>query len=147
MNITRVEEKHLIGMAELEKENFSHPWSYDSLKKGIHRDDTIYLVALDQNKVIGYLGVWQSLDEGELVSIVVDSNYRGKMVAKALLNHLTIEAKVKNMKHIYLEVRVSNERAIHLYENYGFKQLGIRKNFYDHPKEDAKLMMLPVDIF
>lgn len=142
MHIVKAKEIHLEAMARLELDNFSQPWSLSSLKDAIIREDTIYLVALEDNQVIGYLGVWQSLDEGELVSIVVSKKNRGLGIAKALMEALVKEALFVKMNQLFLEVRVSNLNAIRFYERFGFEDLGIRKNFYEGPKEDAKIMSL-----
>lgn len=142
MQVIQAKDIHLEAMAKLELDNFSQPWTLSSLKEAILRQDTIYLVALDQNQVIGYLGVWQSLDEGELVSIVVQEAYRHQNIGKFLIEKLMEIASLRKLHYLFLEVRVSNVRAIHFYQKCGFQTIGIRKNFYDRPKEDAKMMRL-----
>ena len=84
--------------------------------------------------------MYLSLDEGEITNVAVDEAYRGQHIGTRLMEQLLEEGWRGGLESIVLEVRVSNAPAIHLYEKMGFENLGVRKGFYDLPKEDAYIM-------
>ncbi len=124
----------------IEKECFSLPWSEKSFQDSITREDTIFLVCEEESMITGYIGMYVSFDEGSITNVAVHPSYRKKGYGDALVSAVKIAAKEKQVESIFLEVRVSNVPAISLYQKMGFENLGIRKNFYDHPKEDAYIM-------
>jgi ribosomal-protein-alanine N-acetyltransferase len=128
--------------AELEKEIFSQPWSEQGFLDAIAMDGNIFLVAEEAGEICGYIGMYVSLDEGEITNVAVAPNKRGAGVGGLLLQETIEFARKRDIVQIVLEVRVSNQPAIHLYEKYGFEHCGIRRGFYDFPKEDAYIMML-----
>ena len=81
------------------------------------------------------------LDEADITNVAVLPSHRKKGIAGKLLKQLLEEAKKQNLHRIYLEVRASNIAAVTLYEHAGFKEVGKRKNYYEHPQEDARLML------
>lgn len=95
---------------------------------------------------MGYVGMYVSLDEGEITNVAVHPDCRGKGVAQALMREMQREAEQLSVPRILLEVRVSNADAIHVYEKSGYTELGVRKNFYEKPKEDGLLMELKLSI-
>ena len=80
------------------------------------------------------------LDEGYISNVAVTSGARGKGIGSCLLKKLDEYAKEHEIKTISLEVRPSNAPAIALYEKFGYKQVGRRKNFYSHPTEDGLIL-------
>ena len=140
MKINRMEKAHIAQVANIEKSIFSIPWSEDAFEKSNLSDDTIYLVAVEQDKVIGYCGVYISFEVGNITNVAVDANFRKKHVATALIEELIYLCKGKKMTQIVLEVRETNVPAIKLYEKLGFVEMGIRKNFYKKPTENALIM-------
>lgn len=128
--------------AELEKQVFSQPWSEQGFMDALTMGDNIFLVAEEAGEICGYLGMYLSIDEGEITNVAVSLEKRNLGVGGKLLREAVDMAKNRGIVQIVLEVRVSNQPAIHLYEKYGFKHCGIRKGFYDFPKEDADIMML-----
>ena len=102
----------------------------------------IFLVAEEDGAICGYIGMYLSIDEGEITNVAVLPAKRGSGVGSMLLKHALACAAQEEIVQVVLEVRVSNEPAIRLYEKYGFKHCGIRKGFYDFPKEDAYIMIL-----
>ena len=84
------------------------------------------------------------LDEAEICNVAVRADARKRGVGKALLNRLIEYGKSDKRTKFLLDVRVGNEAAISLYKKLGFKEDGIRPNFYDEPKEDALLMSLTI---
>lgn len=140
--IRAMESKDCKASAELEKEIFSQPWSEQGFLDAIAMDGNIFLVAEEAGEICGYIGMYLSLDEGEITNVGVKSDKRNAGIGGRLLGESIALAKERKLAQIVLEVRVSNQPAIHLYEKYGFKNCGIRKGFYDFPKEDAYIMIL-----
>lgn len=139
--IKSMSEHHLEEVSRLEKICFSVPWSKVSLKQEIDNENANFLVAVDKNeKILGYAGLNFVLDEGYITNVAVFPQYRCNGIAKKLLETLVDFAQDKNFKFISLEVRKSNISAISLYKNLEFLAVGVRKNFYSCPKEDAVIM-------
>ncbi len=129
------------AVSKMEAEFFGQPWSAKGIATYMEKGNTIFLVAKDGEKVIGYAAIVCVLDEGNLVSIAVSEDYRKMGVASELLDIAYCEAKERGVTSINLEVRESNEAAIKLYEKEGFELVGERKNFYSKPTENAKLFL------
>ena len=127
-------------VARLEAEVFTQPWSLESFMIEVQTPNHIYLVAEDCGKILGYCGLWEVAGEGQITNVCVAPEHRGKNVGTQMLEELLNRALEQKVGAITLEVRVSNEPAIRLYEKLGFELAGIRKNFYSHPNEDAKIM-------
>ena len=139
MRIIKMTEKHASGLAELDKICFSVPWSENSFREEAGNSLAKYFVAEDEGKIIGYAGVWCVQDEGQITNIAVLPEYRRCGIASALLEKLISEC--EDLARLVLEVRESNSGAVALYEKYGFKRVGIRKNFYHSPTESAIIMI------
>lgn len=137
IKILPMDETHLKDLALLEKQCFSTPWSENALKAELEKENSRFFVAITKNEVSGYVGANNVLGELYIDNIAVFYNYRGFGIGEALLRHLIDVAKAENCSLITLEVRVSNTPARNLYEKLGFKNVGLRKNFYEQPKEDA----------
>ncbi len=127
---------------QIETQNFSEPWSEKSLTDAVNADNTLFYVICIDNKAIGYYVAGDICDEINLYTIAVADEYKGKGCGKALLQHLIALSKSMSALFIGLEVRVSNERAIALYEQNGFIRNGKRPDFYKKPTEDAYLYTL-----
>ena len=129
-------------IAEMELKYFSQPWSEASIGHYMDQGNTIFIVAKDNTnggKVVGYCAVMCIINESDLVSIAVDEDYREMGIAREILDIAYDMARDRKVELLHLEVRRSNEAAINLYESEGFVQDGLRKGFYDKPKEDALL--------
>ena len=136
MNIEKFEEKHLDGVEKIEKTCFAHPWSREDLKNQIALDTSHFLVATVDGNVAGYMGLQIFGGEGYVTNVAVLPEYRKQGIAESL-----IREQMKNkMSFITLEVRESNLPAISLYTKFGFKNVGIRPNFYSAPTENAIIM-------
>lgn len=133
------------SVAELEKNCFSLPWSYESLLKEVDNENSIFAVALVDNQVLGYGGMLIVADEGDITNIAVCASHRGRGIGRAIIEFLLEEGIKKGLTAFTLEVRVSNEPAIALYRNLGFISAGVRPGFYDKPKEDALIMWKYMD--
>ena len=138
--VRKMQPEDLLQVCEIEKDNFSLPWSEKSFLESMERDDTLFLVALDREEVAGYLGCYCVAGEGEITNVAVKLSHRRQGVGGKLLETLYEDAAALNTKEFFLEVRESNTSAIALYSSQGFVKEGIRKNFYEMPVENAVIM-------
>lgn len=139
--IERLNDTHLEGVAELERLCFSAPWSKESLTL-LLRDENYGMVAIEKNAVVSYAGLICALDEGEITNVATHPNHRNRGYAKQVLLELIATARAAGLVRITLEVRVSNLAARSLYASLGFRDCGLRKNFYAAPREDGIVMEL-----
>ena len=140
MTIVPMAERHLAALAEIEKACFHAPWSESMLREELGKG--IFLVAERDGQAVGYVGCQTVLDEGYITNVAVSPDARRQGIARALIVKLTAEARAAGLAFVTLEVRASNAPAIALYEGAGFGRVGVRKNFYTAPTEDAVLMTL-----
>ena len=138
--VRKMQPKDLPKVCEIEKDNFSLPWSEKSFLESMERDDTIFLTALVEEEVAGYVGCYCIAGEGEITNVAVKDTYRRMGIGGKLLEELYKEAELLECREFLLEVRESNEAAIGLYTRQGFVKEGIRKNFYEQPVENAVIM-------
>lgn len=138
--IRQMEIKDVEQVAALERECFAVPWSKASLEKEVGNEGSLFFVCEIKNRIVGYAGMYLIPPEGDITNIAVTEEYRGRGIAGAILTYMFDRAEALGITEFTLEVRVSNLPAIRLYEKLGFHCEGIRKNFYDTPKEDASIM-------
>jgi ribosomal-protein-alanine N-acetyltransferase len=138
--IRAMRDKDVPPVAALEAENFSMPWSGQAFADVLHREDVIFLVACEGERILGYVGVYCSLDEGEITNVCVAGTVRRQGIANLLLTQLFGRLQARGILRVFLEVRVSNTPAIRLYEKLGFSVAGTRRDFYENPREDAYVM-------
>ena len=132
---------HLDEVAELERLCFSVPWSRNMLAEELDNALSAMLVALDdQGRVAGYAGLQVILDEGYITNVAVRPDCRRQGVAGQSLQVFLDFAQAQGLAFLTLEVRASNQAAILLYGSRGFRGMGRRKNYYEHPREDAIIM-------
>ena len=141
MIITDMTEAEVDEVSALETEIFSMPWSRQGFLDVLPMPNVLFLVAKEAGHVIGYCGIYIALDEGEITNVAVNPQNRKEGTGEKLVRALIEEAAKEGVKRYVLEVRVSNQAAIHLYEKTGFKSVGIRKDFYERPVEDAYVMI------
>lgn len=134
------ENKQLSQLEELEKLCFSLPWTREQLESQLPDGQHIFLVAVVGERVLGYVGMMYVLDEGYISNVAVSPEARRRGIGDALISELLLRAEEKALSFVTLEVRESNEAAIGLYQKHGFQKVGLRKKYYDLPKEDAILM-------
>ncbi len=140
MQIRFMEQRDVPQVEDIEKETFSQPWSARAFLDTLVREDTFYLVAEDAGRIVGYCGLWQSLDEGEIPNVAVKKDFWHKGIGYKMLEALFSEGGKRGITAYTLEVRAGNKNAIALYEKAGFQSVGVRPGFYDQPKEDAVIM-------
>ena len=139
-------EAWLDAVARIEKQAYTHPWSRgnfaDSLRAGYHAQ-----VLTQEQTLLGYHVLMLSPGEAHLLNITVDPEQQGRGLALHMLGELTRWSQAQGAQSLWLEVRVSNARARQIYERYGFKAVGLRKNYYPlapFKREDAVVMSLPL---
>ena len=140
MIITEMNAAHVLEVAALEKICFADPWSEMSIASELQSLWSYWLVAAEDDRVIGYVGSQSSIDEADIMNVAVHPDFRRQGIAEALINRLVADLKERDIHALLLEVRVSNTPAITLYEKLGFSQVGRRKNYYHNPKEDALIL-------
>lgn len=137
MNIVRMNEAWVPAVASLEQFCFSEPWSEEALVEVCAKPEFCYLVATEDGNLLGYGGMYVAADEASITNIAVEPLARGRGVATAIIEALLLEARRRGAETAFLEVRAGNEKAIRVYERCGFACVGVRKNFYSKPTEDA----------
>lgn len=140
MEIIKMDLSHADQVAQLEQECFSDPWSLQSVTSEITNPLSLWLVAVESGKVLGYVGSQTVLGEADMMNLAVAQSARRKGVGQALILALTQQLRLMGAYRLTLEVRVSNQPAISLYEKLGFSLFGRRPNYYYHPKEDALIL-------
>lgn len=134
-------ERDVERVARLERETFSAPWRPDTFRKLLTRNSTeLWVVELPDHGVVGYAVLWLVLEHAELANIAVEPEHRGRGLGSFLLDRVLERARERGVKGLYLEVRVSNTRAADLYERRGFQEIGRRRDYYDRPREDARVL-------
>lgn len=134
--------EHLDRLEQLERMCFSRPWSKKMLAEELDNQCAAFLVAVEPEteKAVGYAGLLVVADEGYITNVAVDPSCRRRGVAAQLLQVFDNFAKGNHLAFLTLEARPSNAAAIALYEGFGFREVGRRRNYYDLPKEDALIL-------
>jgi [ribosomal protein S18]-alanine N-acetyltransferase len=141
LEVTRMRRRHLKGVMAIERLVYPRPWSPNLFLSEMSELRTrTYLVAKIGKEVVGYAGVMCYGDEAHITTIAVDPDHHRKKIGTRLMYELIHEALRLGAKAVSLEVRVSNWGAQRLYSRYGFRPVGIRKNYYQETGEDAVVM-------
>lgn len=140
MNIRYMRKEDLDQVLGIEQTLFSKPWSKQDFLDALSKKENLYIVAEDKEQILGYCGLWGVAGEGQITNVAVKKEYQGKGIATSLFDDILKKGAMIELYAYTLEVRVSNVRAIHLYEKMGFISAGLRKNFYELPTEDAMIM-------
>ena len=140
MKIVAMEMAHVPQVAQLEMLCFSDPWSEKSVASELTNPLSCWLVALEGHRVAGYVGSQTVLDESDMMNIAVHPDCRRQGVARLLIRELITQLTQRGSHCLTLEVRASNAPAIALYEGLGFVQVGLRRNYYRNPREDAWIL-------
>ncbi|MDR2904111.1 MAG: ribosomal protein S18-alanine N-acetyltransferase [Clostridiales bacterium] len=132
---------HLEEVFKVECECFTIPWTKSAFRKELTENQFgLYTVAVEDDRVLGYAGMWHVVTEGHITNIAVGEAARGRGIGDMLVKKLIAIAQEKEMMGITLEVNVNNLKAQRLYTKNGFVPEGIRKNYYNDTKEDAVIM-------
>ena len=140
MTITKITDAHIRQIAALERLCFSDPWSENSIASELKNPLSLWLVAEEEGCVLGYIGSQTVMGEADMMNVAVHPDHRRQGVAEALVTALMQALRGADATILTLEVRISNEPAKAMYEKLGFQQIGCRKNYYRHPKEDALIL-------
>ena len=140
LSIRDATREDLERLEELEALCFSMPWTREMLESQLPDGQHVFLVAEEDGKILGYVGMMFVLDEGSIGNVAVDPAARRRGVGRALIAALLERATALDLSFVTLEVREGNAPAIGLYEGFGFERVGLRKNYYDSPRENAVLM-------
>ncbi len=142
MTVIPMQQEHIDAIAALEQVCFSEPWSAAALAEEISNPHAVFLVAVEGDCLLGYVGMHHVLDEGFITNVAVSPAARRRGVARALLAQLAVYGREHGLYRITLEVRVGNTAARTLYEREGYTLDGIRPGFYRAPTEDAAIYSL-----
>ena len=131
-------------IAELEEKIFSDAWTEKSVQDTFEQKQAFITVAEDEGEIVGYCIVYYVMDEAEIARVATCETVRRKGIGKGLLQYTCDCCREKQIERLMLDVRESNEGAIAFYKKHGFQTDGIRKHFYEMPKENAVLMSMPL---
>ncbi len=168
IRIEALQPEHIPAILEIEKLCNSAPWSERSFRGELDNPQSVFLVALasasrretgqgspepsppapspfsrrdkGEGEVVAYAGLWVVVDEGHITTVAVDPDHRRQGIGKRLIQELLKRGEAKGVECATLEVRASNEGAIQMYEQLGFKQAATRRNYYPDNREDAVIM-------
>ena len=129
------------GIAELEDLIFPDAWSYRDVQDLICTEGGMCFTAIEDGKVVAYVIGRIIAPEGEIYRVAVAPNKRQRGIGYRLLDYAVKTSKGQGLERLFLEVRSRNIPAIKLYTAYGFKKIGIRKNYYKDPQDDAIVML------
>lgn len=138
--LTKMTPAHVAQIAELEKICFSDPWSARSIASELENPLSLWLVALDGEAIAGYIGSQSVLDEADMMNLAVAPGYRRQGLGERLVLALLDRLGNRGVCRLSLEVRDSNVPALALYTKLGFRQIGLRPNYYLEPREDARIL-------
>ena len=132
----------IYAVSQLESAVFSVPFTEKALNELFTNTSWHFLAAKEENTLLGYISLYTILDEAEIANVCVYPEFRGKGIGKALVSEAMDFCRKNGAVKLMLEVRKSNTVAISLYESLGFIPVGVSKNHYKLPTEDAILMNL-----
>ncbi len=129
------------AVVEIETEAFSSPWRRETFAELIGRS-TLEMLVMEHSEegIVGYAVLWCILDQGELANLAIVPRMRSKGLGNRLMARVIEVARERGVETLFLEVRESNAHALELYRRFGFSQVGLRRGYYDHPREDARIL-------
>lgn len=143
MMIRRMEKRDLLQVEAIETALFSDAWSEQGFEDTLNSPYVISLVAIDEaeDMILGYIIMYVSFEEGEISNVAVAKSGQNRGIGSALMQANLEKGLEESVTRFILEVRVSNTPAIALYKKFGFTEIGIRRDFYEKPREDALIMV------
>lgn len=133
-------ESDTAAAAQIEAASSQEPWSQKAYADALSNENAYYLVAEHDGRVIGCCGLWQSFEEADICNVVIEAGSRRLGIAQKMLSALMEAGRKRGILYFTLEVRSGNTAAVRLYEKLGFATEGVRKGFYQNPREDALIM-------
>ncbi len=140
MEIRMMTNADIPQLAELEKLCFSAPWSASALESELFNPLSLWLVAVNAERICGYVGSQTVMGESDMMNIAVAPEFRRQHIAEQLIEALITGLKLRQSHCLTLEVRASNAPALALYYKLGFAQVGRRPGYYRNPREDALIL-------
>lgn len=141
MEINKMSTSHLEEIKDILLTDFDDFWTYSVFKSELENPNSQYFVAIQDDEIVGFAGIWKSVDDIHITNIVTKTSKRHLGIASMLLEKLIKVSKEENLTSLTLEVNENNVYAIKLYEKYNFKKIGLRKNYYAQ-NENAIIMTL-----
>lgn len=139
IQITRMDISDLNSITDTLSTEFDNFWNENIFKSELENSNSKYIVAKHNNEIVGFAGIWIAIDEAHITNIVTRKCYRNQGIGTTLLKNLIKLCNELNLNSITLEVNESNTPAIKLYEKFGFKQVGLRKHYYNN-KDNALIL-------
>ncbi|TVP78304.1 MAG: ribosomal-protein-alanine N-acetyltransferase [Gemmatimonadales bacterium] len=130
---------------ELEQASYSTPWSAGSFRAVMERSSSLLLLAEERGVLAGHAVVWWVDTEAELANLAVAPTHRGRGLGGRLLDRVLADLAGQGIRRVFLEVREGNAPARSLYSSRGFRDVGRRRDYYRHPREDARVLELELD--
>ena len=130
------------SVAELDKNSLFESWSEKIYEESLKNKNYNILVAKLGSKIVGFISMYCAVDEGYICNIAVEKSHRKQGIGTSLISEIITYSQNKNLKFLTLEVRESSTETVKFYEKLGFDKLGVRKNFYLNPTENAVIMTL-----
>ena len=127
-------------LLKIEKKSFASHWNKQTFYDELSAENGYYITIEDNGKIMGYSGFRYVLDEAHITTLAVHHKFRKKGIGTKLVEQLIKDAKARGLNKLYLEVRQSNTPAQKIYKKLGFKVLDRRREYYQHPVEDALVM-------
>jgi ribosomal-protein-alanine N-acetyltransferase len=142
IELRRLDLRDLSAIDEIERESYPTPWSRSMFASELAKPSSVCLGAFDSetNRLVGYLIISRYVDAWHVMNIAVAPEYRNRGIATRLMERLFELTAGSGRRGYTLEVRVSNEDAIRLYERLGFRSRGVRRGYYTDNREDALIM-------
>ena len=142
MEIRRLELRDLNAIERIERDSYPTPWSRSMFAGELAKPSSVSLGAFDPETgdLLGYLIISRYVDAWHVMNLAVAPAYRRRQIATSLLDRLFELTTGEDRRGYTLEVRVSNDVAIRLYEQAGFRPRGIRRGYYTDNREDALIM-------
>lgn len=138
--IVPMQQSHIAQIAALETQCFSDPWSETSVRSELSNPLSLWLVAEDGGKVVGYVGSQSVAPEADVMNLAVAPEWRSRGIGRALMTALIAQLHSRGITALFLEVRVGNTPAQGLYRSLGFAEVGRRPKYYVNPTEDALIL-------
>jgi ribosomal-protein-alanine N-acetyltransferase len=141
-------EDHLAEVEAIERSSFPYPWSrgiFEAEARNVSGFSHPFVLAANDGRVAGYLCTWNISNELYVNNIAVAPELRGRGLGRALLEFAEEQARAWGCRVMILEVRASNDAAVHLYEKFGFSVRGVRRRYYEDTGEDAVVMTKALD--
>jgi ribosomal-protein-alanine N-acetyltransferase len=143
LNYEPMRQADLADVLALEESVYPHPWSMSNFVDSLNSNYEAWVLRDQNGALLGYFLLMAIVDEAHLLNVAVAAGMQGQGLGRVLLNQAVACARGLGMESVLLEVRPSNERALRIYERYGFKQIGRRKGYYpaaNQQREDAIVM-------